>query len=334
VPCNVLVTAASRRVALVRGFQRALAARRGGRVVVTDINPLSPAVHVADRAYRVPLSDDPAYLDVVADICRAERIRLVVPTIDDELARFAAAREAFAAMGVVVAVSPPETADLCNDKFATCAHLRAAGIAAAATWRPDALPDRRSFPLFVKPRIGRGGIGAFRARSPRELAFFLDYVRDPIVQEFLDGPEFTLDMLCDFDGTVLSVVPRERVVIRAGVIDRGRTCADQRLIDLALACARAVRFAGAVNVQCRVVDGRPVVFEINPRFSGGIPLTMAAGADFPGMLVALASGERVPAAIGAFEPGFWMTSYEAAIFLDDDRVQALQAGRAPLEDVA
>lgn len=333
-PCNVLVTAASRRVALVQGFQRALAARGGGRVIVTDINPLSPAVHVADRSYLVPLSDDPSYLDVIAAICDAERIRLVVPTIDDELERFASARATFAARGIVVAVSPAETAALCNDKLATCTHLRAAGLAAAATWRPHELPDKPQFPLFVKPRIGRGGVGAFRARSPRELAFFLEYVRNPIVQEYLNGPEFTIDVLCDFDGRPISVVPRERVVIRAGVIDRGRTTDHPALIELALACARTLRFAGAVNIQCRVVDGVPVVFEINPRFSGGIPLTMAAGADFPGMLVAMASGERVSPAIGRFEPGFWMTSYEAAIFLDDDRVAALRAGSPRLEDVA
>lgn len=333
-PLNVLVTAASRRVALVQGFQRALAARGGGRVVVTDINPLSPAVHVADGAYLVPLSDDPEYLDVIAGICEAEQVGLVVPTIDDELERFAAAREDFAARGVLVAVSPTETAALCNDKFATCTHLRAAGLAAAATWLPDDLPARPGFPLFVKPRVGRGGVGAFRARSPRELAFFLEYVRNPIVQEYLNGPEFTIDLLCDFDGRPISVVPRERVVIRAGVIDRGRTVNDPALIELALACARTLRFAGAVNIQCRMVDGVPVIFEINPRFSGGIPLTMAAGADFPGMLVALASGERVEPAIGEFESGFWMTSYETAIFLDNDRITALRAAAARLEEVA
>ena len=53
-----------------------------------------------------------------------------------------------------------------------------------------------------------------------------------------------------------------------------------------------------MNIQCRMVDGPPKVFEINPRFSGGIPLTIAAGADFPAMLVDLALGRRVAPAIG------------------------------------
>jgi carbamoyl-phosphate synthase large subunit len=334
-PCNVLITAASRRVALVQAFQAALRANGGGRVIVCDINPLSPAVHVADRAYLVPLSSAPDYLDEIRTICELEAISLVVPTIDDELELFARARESFAVRGIGVAVSSPETTALCNDKLATCAHLRAHGVAAAATYVPGTLPERISLPLFVKPRVGRGGIGAYRAQSARDLAFFVDYVDDPVIQEYLDGPEFTIDVLCDFQGRVLSVVPRERVVIRAGVIDRGRTSNDPRLIDLALACAGAIPFAGAINIQCRVANGRPVVFEINPRFSGGIPLTIAAGADFPRMILDLAAGRQVSPAIGAFTPDFWMTSYEASIFLDQDRVNALtQAVPAGIREVA
>lgn len=334
-PCNVLITAASRRVALVQAFQAAVRATGGGRVIVCDINPLSPAVHVADRAYLVPLSSAPDYLDEIRTICELEAISLIVPTIDDELELFARARESFAVRGIGVAVSSPETTALCNDKLATCAHLRAHGVAAAATYLAGTLPERISLPLFVKPRVGRGGIGAYRAQSARDLAFFVDYVDDPVIQEYLDGPEFTIDALCDFQGRVLSVVPRERVVIRAGVIDRGRTSNDPELIDLALACAGAIQFAGAINIQCRVANGRPVVFEINPRFSGGIPLTIAAGADFPRMILDLVAGRQVSPAIGAFTPDFWMTSYEASIFLDQDRVNALtQAVPAGIREVA
>ena len=234
-----------------------------------------------------------------------------------------------------VAVSDAATASTCNDKLATCDHLRAHGIAAAPSWLPSTLPADVAFPLFVKPRGGRGSVGAYRVNDRRELEFFLSYVTDPIVQEYLDGPEFTLDVLCDFDGQPISIVPRERVVIRSGVIDRGRTKQDQTLIDLALACTHVLPFAGAINIQCRVVDGRPTVFEINPRFSGGIPLTIAAGADFPRWLIELALGRRVAPAIGGFVGDLWMTSYEASIFLDNDRAATLAACAArPLEDVA
>jgi carbamoyl-phosphate synthase large subunit len=324
VPCNVLVTAASRRVPLVLAFKRAIESLGcGGSVVVADVNPLSPAVHVADRAYLVPLSNDPAYLDEIETICAAESITVLVPTIDDELELFAAARGRFAARGTTVVVSPPDTTAACNDKLRTCARLRESGVPAAATWLADALPAPAPLPLFVKPRSGRGGIGAFAAHTERELAFFTSYVADPVVQEFLAGPEYTIDLLCDFAGSPIAIVPRERVVIRAGVIDRGRTSRDPALIDLARACASALPFVGPVNIQCRVVGGVPTVFEINPRFSGGIPLTIAAGADFPRLLLELALGRTVRPRIGEFVGELWMTSYESAIFLDGDRARTL-----------
>jgi carbamoyl-phosphate synthase large subunit len=318
---NVLITAGSRRVPLVQGFQRALSqSGQGGVVIVTDVNEMSPAVYAADRAFRVGLSKDPGYIDQVLAIAIGERVGLVVPTIDDELALFGQARARFAEHGIVVAVSRPETTALCDDKFATCRTLASHGVASARSWLPESLPAEPPFPLFVKPRHGRGGVGAYSIRHARDLAFFLDYVDGPIIQEFLKGPEFTIDVLCDAAGRPLSIVPRRRDVIRAGVIDRGCTVNDPALIALAQDCARALPFFGAINIQCRVVDGTPVVFEINPRFSGGIPLTIEAGADFPRMLVDLAAGRPVAPAIGRFRDRLWMTNYEASVFLEDGRV--------------
>jgi carbamoyl-phosphate synthase large subunit len=321
VPLNVLITAGSRRVPLVRAFQEAIGRLTpGGLVAVTDVNELSPSIYVADRAYQVPLSTDPAYLDAIESVCLRDRIRLVVPTIDDELTLFAKAAPRFAKRGIRVVVSPASTTAICDDKYETCRALRDAGVPSVETYLPGALPASLTFPVFIKPRVGRGGVGAFAVRDQRELDFFLGYVSTPVIQRFLDGPEYTIDLLCNFDGRPLSVVPRERVLIRAGVVDRGRTVNDPRLIGIGLACARALPFAGPVNIQCRMLDGQPVVFEINPRFSGGIPLTIAAGADFPKWIAELTLGRTVSASIGNFKEDFWMTNYEASIFMPHDAI--------------
>jgi carbamoyl-phosphate synthase large subunit len=320
-PFNVLLTAGSRRVTLVQGFRTALRSLGlPGSVIVTDVNPLSPAVHVADRAYRVPMSSEPEYVDEILAICEAERIRLVVPTIDDELGVFAAASDAFATAGITLACSPERANTICNDKFTTCEHLRQAGVPAAVTYLGSAVPEDVALPLFIKPRSGRGAVGAYPIKSRRELDFFLGYVAEPVVQEMLEGPEFTIDVLCDFQGRPQSIVPRERVVIRSGVTDRGRTVKDDRLFDLARAACEAITFHGPINIQCRMRQGSPVIFEINPRFSGGIALTIQAGADFPDMLVRLALGRHVEPRIGEFRDGLWMTSFETSFFLDSPNV--------------
>lgn len=313
---HVLVTAASRRVALVTSLQRAV--RRlapGSQVVATDISPWSPAVHVADTARRVPRSDAPGYVDALLAICEADDIRLLVPTIDDELEIIAAAVPAFARLGVRVAVPSVETVRTCRDKATTSAFLERHGIAAATTWTPTTLDAAHApLPLFIKPRRGRGSVGAYPVHTREELAFFLTYVPDPVIQPFLRSPEYTIDMLCDFEGRLLSAVPRERQVIRAGVTDRGRTVRNQRLLDLAIRCADAFDFRGAVNLQCRMLDDAPVVFEINPRFSGGIQLTEAAGARFAEWLVRLSMGERVAPSLGRYTDGLSMSSYETSLF--------------------
>jgi carbamoyl-phosphate synthase large subunit len=222
---NILITAASRRVALIQGFVNALK-RLGmrGHVVTTDMSPLSPGLYFSDRHYIVPLTTDRRYIPIIKSICFKERIRLLIPTIDDELPLFGAQAEKFLATGVRVAVSSVQTNTICNDKHLTARFLSERNIPVAKTWLPSELDSADlTFPLFLKPRSGRGSVGAYMITNERELRFFLEYISDPVVQEFLPGREFTIDVLADFGGRVISVVPRERLVIRSGVIDRGRT---------------------------------------------------------------------------------------------------------------
>jgi carbamoyl-phosphate synthase large subunit len=152
---NVLITAASRRVALVQAFQRAL--RRpgtSGKVLVTDVNPLSPAVHIADRAFRVPYADEPDYLEEIQAVCETNGVGLIIPTIDDELPLFAARRAVFEAAGIRVAISDSHATETCNDKYATSEALRAAGVSAVETWLPETLPAPPELPLFIALREG------------------------------------------------------------------------------------------------------------------------------------------------------------------------------------
>jgi carbamoyl-phosphate synthase large subunit len=315
-PMNVLVTAASRRVPLVQAFQSAIdTLGLPGRVIATDVNAYSPAVHMADRAYGVPMATEPGYIETLLDICAAERVALVVPTIDDELTVFGEARERFRDIGTFAACSSAATAEACNDKYETCSRLNARGVPAAKTWLPHELPATTTFPLFIKPRVGRGAVDAHLIRDGRDLAYYLGCIDAPVIQEYLSGPEFTIDVLCDQRGRPISIVPRERVVIRSGVIDRGRTVKSKPLMELAERVCETFVFTGALNIQCRMRGGEAAVFEINPRFSGGIDLTIAAGADFPNLLVQMALGRRLMPRLGEFRDDLWICKYETAVFV-------------------
>jgi carbamoyl-phosphate synthase large subunit len=324
---NVLITAASRRVPLIQAFTQALK-RLGlrGNVVTTDMNNLSPGLYFGAKHYIVPLTTDPHYIPIIKSICFRERIHLLIPTIDDELPLFGRHTDDFKAMGIKVAVSGEHTGLICNDKYSTAQFLLYKGIPFARTWLPAELDiPRLEYPLFLKPRAGRGSVGAFTINNEREMRFFLDYVPDAIVQEYLRGREFTIDVLSDFRGRVISAVPRERMVVRSGVTDRGKTFNHPGMIRLAMRTAVALDIRGPANIQVKLQDEIATVFEVNPRFSGGIPLTIAAGADFPAWLIEMCCGRNVRPCIGKFTDGLIMACYEAAIFLPDDAARELGA---------
>lgn len=314
---NVLITAASRRVALIRGFVNALEKMdNGGNVITTDVNPLSPGLYMGHNFHYAPLTTDPGYIQRLREICKLEEIDVIIPTIDDELVLMGETREQFAKEGINIVISPADTSRVCNDKILTYKFFSANGIPTPQTWLPEELPpvDQLTFPLFLKPRMGRGSVGIYRLNNPKELEFFSEYVKDPIIQEFLAGREFTLDTLTDFQGEAISVVPRQRLWVRSGVMDKGRTVNDSALIDLGVKVAKTLKSIGPINTQVKYHKGKPYVFEVNPRFSGGIPLTIAAGGDFPMWICQMAAGQKLEARLGEFEDGLVMMSYEANVF--------------------
>ncbi len=312
---NVLITAASRRVALIRGFQNALrAGGTPGEVIATDTDPLSPALFFCPRYHNAPLSSHPHYIPAIKEICIKEEIGLLIPTIDEELPLFGRHKKEFADMGVVIPVVDEEIGEICNDKYKTYHFFKSHGLPMAETYLPDEVRrEKPPLPLFIKPRFGRGAVSAYPINSARELDFFLDYVKDPVVQRFLPGKEYTIDVLCDLAGKVISIVPRERIVIRSGVCDRGRTDKNPTLMRLAEEAARALRLIGPANLQCRMDGGTATFFEVNPRFSGAIQLTINAGADFPRLILDMMHGDTVPR-IGDFEDKLTMVSYEESVY--------------------
>jgi carbamoyl-phosphate synthase large subunit len=314
---NIMITAASRRVPLISAFMQALKnLGLRGNVITTDMNRLSPGLYFSDKHYLVPLATDGEYVPTLKSIAFKERVHLLIPTIDDELPILGSQADSFLAMGVRVVVSSHQTGLICNDKRLTAEFLEGKGIPVAKTWLPAELNfSELTYPLFLKPRSGRGSVGAHMIYGERDLRFYLEEVPDPVVQEYLHGREFTIDVLADFNGKVISAVPRERLVVRSGVTDRGQTWANSQMIELGARTAEALEIRGPANIQVKWHQEKATIFEVNPRFSGGIPLTIAAGADFPSWLIEMRCGRRVKPCLGKFVDGLVMVCYETAIFL-------------------
>jgi hypothetical protein len=152
----------------------------------------------------------------------------------------------------------------------------------------------------------------------KELLFFKDYVSRPILQEHLDGTEYTLDLLFDFNGELRCVVPRKRIEVRAGEVSKGMVDCEETVLDAGWKLGKKMKGArGCLNAQCFLSDDKTVKFvEINPRFGGGVPLSIHAGADFPKWIIEMNLGKDPGDISRAFKNNVLMLRYDDAVFVD------------------
>ena len=285
---NILITSAGQRVALVKDFQETL--KRfflDGKVYTTDLNPkLAPAAYVSDGCFKVPRCTSEDYIESLLTICLGNGIGLIVPTIDTELAILSANKEVFAKQGIMVSVSDYDFVMMCRDKRNTGEFFEKHDIRV-----PKAIDKYHpTFPLFAKPYDGSLSTNLHYIKNAEELTE--EILNDPklLFMEYIDKTvykEYTIDMYYGRDHKVKCIVPRERIKIRAGEINKGLTEKEpltsylyERLetIDGCIGCI-------CIQVFLNPATGDVVGIEINPRFGGGYPQTYAAGGNYPEFLI-------------------------------------------------
>jgi carbamoyl-phosphate synthase large subunit len=329
---NVLLTCAGQRVDIVRAFQAALhGGAHSGRVIVSDLDPLSPSLFAADQVIALPPVDDPGYGQAVAEACRREGVRAVLPLTDLDPVVLAEAGDRIRAAGAIVFLPSPEVALGCQDKWECHLMLGERGLPSPPTWLPDEVdPAQLPYPVLLKPRLGFAGRHIHRCASPAELAFFRDYSpAESVVQQALPGLEFSIDCFGDLDGQALGAVPRSMIQSKGGEQIKGETLDDPQLVELGASTVEGLGLVGPSTVQCFRENGRILgITDINTRFGGAFPLPQAAGAGYAQMILAIAAGVRPGSRVGAHTPGVVMTR-----FLEQSLLMRTPSGLAPLGPV-
>ena len=135
------------------------------------------------------------------------------------------------------------------------------------------------FPVFIKPVDGSSSINAFKVNSKEELDNYLKLIKKPMIQEYISGEEFTVDVFLDFDSNIISIVPRLRIQVRGGEISKGKIVKNRLVIDEVMKLMKTLKPIGHITVQLMLTDKGIKFIEINPRFGGGAPMSIESGAD-------------------------------------------------------
>ncbi len=304
---------------------RSLVKRPDVMVFAADMDGWASGIYLvpAEQRRLVEPGRSEAFVPGLAKLVAEDQLDLVISTVDVELAALAGRREELAP--AVLAAASDDTLATCLDKFALAERCAATGrVPRTVLAGPDALAVDWEFPAFAKPRSGAGGRG-IRMVPDRAALEALPLDEGLIVQDLLPGEEYSVDVIADASGRVVAAVPRTRERVDSGVAIAGRTVHDPDLEQAATAIAEAIGLVGVANVQLRRDRaGKAALLEVNPRFPGALPLTIAAGVDIPALVVDLFAGTAIPERI-AFQ--------ERAIvrFLDDvilDPAELLQSAHA------
>lgn len=285
---NILITSAGQRVSLVKAFQKELREfDRAGKVFTVDLNPkLAAACHVSDEFYPVPSVTSDQYIPTLINLCKRLGVRMIVPTIDTELATLSRNIEVFYEQGIHCIVSDLRFIDACRDKRIINQFFVERGVEIPQIFKRNNL----TFPLFVKPFDGSLSKDTAAIFSVHELTntildnpklMFMEYMNPA------NYDEYTVDVYYDKTGKVKCIVPRRRIFVRAGEVNKGVTEKNEivefirqklNVIEGARGCLTMQFFLGKSN-------RRIVGIEINSRFGGGFPLSYKSGANYPGWLI-------------------------------------------------
>lgn len=283
---NIIISSAGKRVELLKEFKSSLKDIQG-KVIAVDLNPfMSPACHMADRALEVPRVTDVDFINHLLHACKDNEVKLIIPTIDTELLPLAKNRKKFLKEGVEIMVSDESFISCCRDKRKTIKLFESLGIK-----NPEPRDKYHPvFPMFAKPYDGSLSSNIHVIYTEEDLTTEIFNNPKLLFMEVIDKKEykeFTVDMYYGKDNYVKSIVPRERIEIRSGEVNKGATRKNYIVNYLKDRMNYMPGVRGCICIQLfyRESDNDIIGIEINPRFGGGYPLSFHAGANFPEMMI-------------------------------------------------
>lgn len=286
------------------------------RVILGDMNEWAAGLKLADKAYILPPGKDEGFINTVKNIIRKEAIDIFVPLVDEELLKSYELKDDFP--NLLILLPEYDFTKTALDKWFLIEKLKEHNLPYPKTYLSCEDYGDLEYPLIVKPRIGRGSKYMMELYSKRQVEAYKTVLNlqenEIVIQEKIKGKEFTVSVVADKEGKVLAIVPKE-VIDKRGVTITAITRDNDSIKNLCMDIQKKLRPSGPFNVQLILRDDNvPVVFEINPRYSTTIALTMAAGVN---EIDLLAGNHPRPEKLLSFKENLVMTRFYNQLYFKE-----------------
>lgn len=286
IDCSVLVTNAgtATATAIIRSLKGNVK-----ELFAVDMSGFCYANHILKENFLEvpPFVEREEYKQALLDTCRKNKIKYIIPcSNDEELVFFAERKNEFRENGINIIASSIDAVNICDDKYKTIEYITKLGLRVPLSYLPPDIPENVKFPLIIKSRYGNGSEYMHKINSTPELIFLKERVPEAIIQELVGGNEYTLDTISDLNGKVIACVCRERVSVKSGIAVKAQIEDKKDYIDKTKTILESLKIIGPCNTQ--IINEHFI--EINPRFSGGLGLSIASGINLPLLCIKVFEG--------------------------------------------
>ena len=313
---NILLTSVGRRAYII-DYLRDIYKNLGlsGNIVATNSDMNTTAMSVADKAFESPLIYDKEYIPFLLEICKNEKIDILISLFDIDLMILAKNKAEFEALGVKVIVSNEDVINICNDKFEMLEYLKKINMPVPETYldldKAIEYADFDKKTYILKPRWGMGSLSIFEAEDKKELEVLYekakrsiqksylrfesnaDMNRAILIQEKIKGDEFGLDIFNDLEGENLSVTVKRKYAMRSGETDIAEVIKNSELEDVGKKIAKSLSHIGNLDMDILLSEGKAYIIDMNARFGGGYPFTHNAGVNELEAIIRLCRGKEL-----------------------------------------
>lgn len=274
---NILVTGVGSLIA--QGIIRTIkSSQLKIRIIGTDYFPHAVGLYWIDKGYILPDFlkadiDEIQWLEKVIDIIKTEKIEIVLIGLDFEVVCFAKNKKLIEdETNAKIIVGDLDIVNICNDKWKTAEFLKSNNLPFPNSCLPgdeEYFLQHNKFPLIIKPRSGFRSRDLYIVNNREEFDYAVKNCPKPVIQEIVGDidQEYTCGTQL-YDGKVISSISLRRDLKDGNTFRAFLTKECYKVNDFVKKAALILGLFGPANFQLRVSTKGPVIFEINPRFSG------------------------------------------------------------------
>lgn len=286
-------------------------ARPDIRLVGVDMHEQHGGKLFVDEFISIPAATAPDYLDSIRHIIVTKEVDIMIPMSEPELGVAGPLLIELGENRCITAGTDVINAGL--DKLATITALRGFGLPVPWTSPSgDGVPSE--YPCILKNRYGSGSRAVFSVNDAEEARYLAKKYPDSIFQEMLEPAdrEITCAVYRRRDGGVATLLMLRRLA--GGFTGWAKVIMDEETSRMCEVIAKGLNLRGSMNIQLRITDRGPRVFEINPRFSSTVLMRHRIG--FSDLLWVLEEAEGKNVNFPVFQENQIMVRVQGALIVE------------------